>query len=221
MRGCPLIDPYLSYPPKKRSGELLLDQQRFEDAIHQFSLAMAAEEEKWVSCSSINRPSVENTDVAMGCVTIRTTRVKNVLPWVNKALGVFQHKQDMAQAEQLCKDALKIDPDCDVAVSTLAQLSLQQGKIAEAIEWFEKSAKLARTEVELTTAITCQSVFLFYCIVASYAQSFSALPYLHRRARFPITTCFPPGEFSTLPLMLTSGDLTHCALIFAELPSNG
>jgi len=81
--------------------------------------------------------------------------VKNVLPWVNKALGVFQWKQDMQQAEDLCKEALEIDPDCDVAIATLAQLSLQQGKISEAIDWFEKSAKLARTEVELTTAITC------------------------------------------------------------------
>jgi len=62
----------------------------------------------------------------------------------------------MQQAEDLCKEALDIDPDCDVAVATLAQLSLQQGKISEAIDWFEKSAKLARTEVELTTAITCE-----------------------------------------------------------------
>lgn len=28
------------------SGELLLDQQRFEDAVHQFGLAIAAEKEK-------------------------------------------------------------------------------------------------------------------------------------------------------------------------------
>ncbi len=62
----------------------------------------------------------------------------------------------MAGAEALCKEALDIDPECDVAVATLAQLSLQQGKIPEAITWFEKSAKLARTEIELTTAITCE-----------------------------------------------------------------
>jgi hypothetical protein len=30
----------------ERSGELLLDQQRFEDAVHQFGLAIAAEKEK-------------------------------------------------------------------------------------------------------------------------------------------------------------------------------
>lgn len=80
----------------------------------------------------------------------------NVLPLVNKALAVFQWKQDMATAEALCKEALEIDEECDVAVATAAQLSLQQGKIPEAIKWFEQSAKLARTEAELTAAITCK-----------------------------------------------------------------
>jgi tetratricopeptide (TPR) repeat protein len=94
--------------------------------------------------------------IARTCLS-RSNGVKNVLPWVNKALGVFQWKQDMPQAEDLCKEALEMDPECDVAIATLAQLSLQQGKISEAIDWFEKSAKLARTEVELTTAITCGS----------------------------------------------------------------
>jgi import receptor subunit TOM70 len=61
----------------------------------------------------------------------------------------------MPQAEALCNEALAIDPDCDVAVATLAQLSLQQGKIDDAIKWFEKSGKLARTEGELANAITC------------------------------------------------------------------
>ena len=81
---------------------------------------------------------------------------RNVLPLVNKSLAIFQWKQDVKQAEELCEEALSIDPDCDVAVATLAQLSLQQGKIEEAIKWFEKSAKLARTEVELVNAITCE-----------------------------------------------------------------
>lgn len=82
----------------------------------------------------------------------------NVLPLVNKALAIFQWKQDMAAAEALCKEALSIDEECDVAVATAAQLSLQQGKIPEAIKWFEQSAKLARTEAEMTAAITCKDV---------------------------------------------------------------
>ncbi|KAJ9093481.1 hypothetical protein QFC19_008340 [Naganishia cerealis] len=113
--------------PLNYYGELLLDQQRFEDAIRNFDEAIEIERKKTPT---------------------------NVLPLVNKALAVFQWKQDMATAEALCKEALEIDEECDVAVATAAQLSLQQGKIPEAIKWFEQSAKLARTEAELTAAIT-------------------------------------------------------------------
>ena len=75
---------------------------------------------------------------------------------MNKSLAIFQWQQDVPKAEALCKEALEIDPDCDVAVQTLAQLSLQQGRIDEAITWFERTASLARTEAELVNAITCK-----------------------------------------------------------------
>ena len=78
------------------------------------------------------------------------------MPFVNKALALFQWKQDAQAAEELCRQALEIDPECDVAIATLAQLSLQQGRIQEAIGWFEKSAKCARTEGELVGALTCE-----------------------------------------------------------------
>jgi Flp pilus assembly protein TadD len=45
------------------------------------------------------------------------------------------------------------DPECDVAIATLGQLFLQQGKIEKAIEYFEKSIDMARTEAELTSAL--------------------------------------------------------------------
>ncbi|PKI83762.1 TOM (translocase of outer membrane) complex component [Malassezia vespertilionis] len=109
-------------------GELLLDQQRHEDAISNFDKSIALE-----------RADAKST---------------NVLPMINKALVLFQWKQDLNSAEQLCRDALKIDPDCDVAIATLAQLSLQQSKIPEAIEYFRRSADIARTEPELVNAIT-------------------------------------------------------------------
>ena len=73
---------------------------------------------------------------------------------INKALVLFQWKQDHAGAEKLCLQALETDPDCDVAIATLAQLSLQQSKIPEAIEYFRRSAEIARTEAELVNAIT-------------------------------------------------------------------
>ncbi|EPQ29817.1 uncharacterized protein PFL1_02490 [Pseudozyma flocculosa PF-1] len=112
-------------------GELLLDQQKFEEAMDKFDRAIEIEAAKEGST--------------------------NVLPMINKALALFQWKQDMAAAEDLCRRALDKDEDCDVAVATLAQLSLQQGKIQDAIKYFERSAKIARTEPELINAITYEN----------------------------------------------------------------
>ncbi|KAK4689665.1 hypothetical protein P7C73_g431, partial [Tremellales sp. Uapishka_1] len=113
--------------PSNYYGELLLDQQKFQESVERFDKSLELDKNK---------------------------HPRNVLPLVNKALAIFQWKQDIAASEQLCKEALEIDSECDVAVATLAQLSLQQGKIDQAIMWFEKSAKLARTEPELINAIT-------------------------------------------------------------------
>lgn len=62
-------------------GELLLDQQKFDDAIRQFETAIEMEKSQ--------RP-----------------QGMNVLPLINKALALFQWKQDFAEAEDLCKKAL-------------------------------------------------------------------------------------------------------------------
>ncbi|PWN34845.1 TPR-like protein, partial [Meira miltonrushii] len=112
-------------------GELLLDQQKYEEALEKFDEAIKIESQK--------------------------ERSSNVLPMINKALALFQWKQQMAEAEELCRKALDKDPDCDVAVATLAQLSLQQGKIKDAIDFFERSAEIARTEPELINAITYEN----------------------------------------------------------------
>ncbi|KAI8596449.1 mitochondrial precursor protein import receptor tom70 [Dissophora ornata] len=103
-------------------GELLLDQQQFDQAFERFDKAIKL------------KPS-------------------NPLPYINKALLVFQWKQDPAGAERLCLQSLESDPECDVAIATLGQLFLQQGKIERAIEFFDKSIDMARTEAELTSAL--------------------------------------------------------------------
>lgn len=113
-------------------GELQLDQQEYEAALEKFDKAIAIEAAKKNS--------------------------SNVLPMINKALLLFQWRQDLRGAEELCRKALEIDPDCDVAIATLAQLSLQQGRIPEAIKHFERSAQIARTEPELINAITYEHV---------------------------------------------------------------
>ncbi|KAF4630145.1 hypothetical protein G7Y89_g7991 [Cudoniella acicularis] len=110
-------------------GELLLDQQKYEEAIQKFDTAVEMEKQ--------TKP--------LGM---------NVLPLINKALALFQWKQDFAEAEKLCQKALIIDPECDIAVATMAQLLLQQGKVTEALTYFERAAELARTEGEIVNALS-------------------------------------------------------------------
>ncbi|KAF2732892.1 mitochondrial precursor protein [Polyplosphaeria fusca] len=110
-------------------GELLLDQQKYQEAIEKFDTAV----------------EMEKTANPMGM---------NVLPLINKALALFQWKNDFAEAEKLCQKALIIDPECDIAVATMAQLLLQQGKVTEALTYFERAAELSRTEGEVINALS-------------------------------------------------------------------
>lgn len=110
-------------------GEIYLDQEKFDQASECFQRAIDIDREQHVNGTSRLPPSP--------------------LPLVNRALTVFRGKDDKTQAIRLCKLALELDPACDVAVATLAQLYLQQGKLDLAIETFAESAKLARTEAEL------------------------------------------------------------------------
>jgi import receptor subunit TOM70 len=54
----------------------------------------------------------------------------------------------------LLTNAITVDPECDIAVATMAQLLLQQGKVTEALKYFERAAELARTEGELVNALS-------------------------------------------------------------------
>jgi import receptor subunit TOM70 len=116
--------------PQNYYGELLLDQQRFEDAVEKFERAVELENSK--------------------------TPPINVLPLVNKGLALYQWKQDIEAAERCCNEALQIDSECEAAVATLAQLNLQQGKIEDAVGYFKRQVELARSEPELANALTYQ-----------------------------------------------------------------
>ena len=127
-------------------GELLLDQQKYQEAVEKFDTAVEMEKQ--------TKP--------LGM---------NVLPLINKALALFQWKQDFQEAEKLCQKALisrpmqtrsqgavliwsLVDPECDIAVATMAQLLLQQGKVTDALKYFERAAELSRTEVEIVNALS-------------------------------------------------------------------
>jgi len=116
--------------PQNYYGELLLDQQRFDDAVDKFDRAIELESSK--------PPPI------------------NALPHVNKGLALYQWKQDIGAAERCCQEALRIDPECEAAIATLAQLGLQQGNIDIAIQMFDRQTELARSEPELVNALTYQ-----------------------------------------------------------------
>ena len=110
-------------------GELLLDQGKFEEAIEKFDHAI-----------QIERSAADGH--------------KNVMPLINKALAVFQWRKDMAQAEDLCRKALLLDAESDVALATLSQFLLTQGKAKDALQYFQRSAEVARTEAEIINALS-------------------------------------------------------------------
>jgi import receptor subunit TOM70 len=129
-------------------GELLLDQGNFSEAVEKFDTAMEMEK--------------QSKPMSM-----------NVLPLINKALALFQWKQDFKEAEKLCQKALiseyplyhpqiffslantvLVDPECDIAVATMAQLLLQQNNVPAALKYFERAAELARTEGEIVNALS-------------------------------------------------------------------
>lgn len=62
-------------------GELLLDQGKYEEAIEKFDMAVEMEKQERPMCM-------------------------NVLPLINKALALFQWKQQFGDSEELCKKAL-------------------------------------------------------------------------------------------------------------------
>lgn len=49
---------------------------------------------------------------------------------------------------------MTVDPECDIAVATMAQLLLQQNNVPAALKYFERAAELARTEGEIVNALS-------------------------------------------------------------------
>lgn len=112
----------------------MLDQKRFEDAIEKFDRAIEIEKSK--------APPI------------------NVLAMVNKGLTLFQWKNDLAAAEKIIKEALVSDPECEAAVATLAQISLQRGEVEQAMTYFQRQVELARTEADIMNALQFMHVRL-------------------------------------------------------------
>lgn len=77
---------------------------------------------------------------------------------LNKGLALYQWKRDVGAAERWCLDALKIDPEFEPAIATLAELNLRQKKVDTAIELFQRKSKLARSKSELEDTLACMYI---------------------------------------------------------------
>ncbi|KAJ3089658.1 hypothetical protein HK102_005844 [Quaeritorhiza haematococci] len=106
-------------------GEILLDQQKFQDALQNFDKAIEMQPD-------------------------------SPLPYINKALLYLQWKNDPETAENLLRKATEVDSMCDIAYAQLAQLLVAQNKMEEALATYDKAVLAARTEPEVTTAISCR-----------------------------------------------------------------
>jgi mitochondrial import receptor subunit TOM70 len=127
-------------------GEILLDQGQFQEALDKFETAIELERS-----GSAGK------------------KVRNIMPLINRAVLYLQWKKDGKEAERNLRDALKcnifelnglilVDPESDLAMATLAQLLLQEGRAPEALEYFDKSVELGRTEQELVSALSYAEV---------------------------------------------------------------
>ncbi|KAJ2369547.1 TOM (translocase of outer membrane) complex component [Coemansia sp. RSA 2610] len=78
----------------------------------------------------------------------------NPLPYVNQAISLFQTSGNADSALTLIRDALKVDPECELAVAALSQIYLQMGMFEESLTMLRRAVDLAKSEEEMVSAIT-------------------------------------------------------------------
>ncbi|KAJ2137918.1 TOM (translocase of outer membrane) complex component [Coemansia sp. RSA 678] len=78
----------------------------------------------------------------------------NPLPYVNQAISLFQTSGQPDRALTLIREALKVDPECELAVAALSQIYLQMGMFEESLAMLRRAVDLAKSEEEMISAIT-------------------------------------------------------------------
>ena len=117
-------------------GELLLDQQKYSEAIEKF-------------------------DTAVGMENKLKPDAMNVLPLINKALALFQWKQDFKEAEKLCDKALtstclsRCYSGTKYITNTSTQLILSA--ISQSLQWHSCSFNKARFLMRSNTSNALQN----------------------------------------------------------------
>jgi len=76
------------------------------------------------------------------------------LPHVNNGVIELHTKGDMEAAVAHCKKALEVDPLCETAHLHMAHLCLQQDKLQEAVEAYDKAIGMMRVKQELIECLS-------------------------------------------------------------------
>ncbi|CAG8478643.1 16400_t:CDS:10 [Funneliformis mosseae] len=104
-------------------GELLADKSNVDEAMDHFDKAIELQNENFA------------------------------LPFVNKAMLCFHYKNDPAQAEEICRQALEIEPESDIANTIMSEILLARGNLEAALQLLEKYQEVARSEAELQSTL--------------------------------------------------------------------
>lgn len=149
-------------------GELLLDQGKFQEAIEKFESAIEMEkQEKPTSMNVlplINKALAifqEKSDFAEAEKLCQKALISKLRYPPAHAYNSQTRLRNLhifvtigSSTSWQFTNLPPVDPECDIAVATMAQLLLQQGKVTEALKYFERAADLARTEGELVNALS-------------------------------------------------------------------
>lgn len=164
-------------------GELLLDQGSFAEAVEKFDTAMEMEKQtkpmsmnvlplinKGLALFQWKQDFKEAENLCQKALISESEPSPAVAPLLpvlfplasspllggymlfvlsRSALLVLRHEECL-----LTPLGPPVDPDCDIAVATMAQLLLQQNNVPEALKYFERAAQLARTEGEIVNALS-------------------------------------------------------------------
>lgn len=139
-----------------KKGDIAGAEKKFREAKQKFPTS--AEVWNYYGEILMDKGSFAEAEKSFDKAIEMDTASTSPLPYINKAILQFQWKGQSGtdMAITYCRKAVEVDPLCDIAYTQLGQLLCVQGSLDEAIEVFNKSIEIARTEAEIQNHIQSQ-----------------------------------------------------------------
>ncbi|OMH78968.1 Mitochondrial import receptor subunit tom70, partial [Zancudomyces culisetae] len=150
------LDPTYVYP-YIQLGVSQFKLLRVEDAMQTFNLAMARFPMRSDLYNYYGEVLAEQglvVDASNAFDKSISIDKSNPLPYVNKALAMFTHPGNVQDSLVLIKDAMSVDPECELAVAALSQIYLQLGMFEDSLAMLDRAVELAKSQDELVSTIT-------------------------------------------------------------------